>query len=58
MIRTSILISKKEKEYIDKQAINLSSLVRNVVDYIMEKQIPLEKLIKKMSEGENDKSNI
>ena len=58
MIRTSILISKKEKKYLDEQSINLSNLVRKVIDYMIKKQIPLKKLLENMCEGENDKSNI
>lgn len=55
MIRTTILITQEEAEYLEKQGINLSNMVRNVIDFIMENQIPLETLLKKMCEGDKNR---
>lgn len=58
MIRTTILITLEESEYLEKQGINLSNMVRNVIDFIMENQIPLETLLKTMCEGEKNRKHI
>jgi hypothetical protein len=58
MIRTSILVNNEEKEYIDNQAINLSGLVRKVIDYLMKNQIPLDNLLRDMNEGDKNHTNV